>query len=390
MKTFRLFILILLTGCALSASSQALRDINYSYLYDGSSGFSFNLKPIRQTDGWTVFYRLQLPDSTNSTTAYSIQWDKREQLGDKEGTSLTEQAMVLSSKSQSLIGKVKIGISASQQLIVAKVMNIATKKLWTYYVALLPDHSLNSYIQSGDGDVIFDPYVNLNKPFTIQGFADGESLLVSYYSTVFPTAAPAFSEGQARVNQAIVPDSIFRVTDAQQTSFAKKGLYLVQKDTASMEGLAFRAEEGYPKFKHLQDLVGPFMYVCAKDEYDRLRMAGDDKKKFDKNVLAITRDAERAREFMKTYFSRAEFANHLFTSYKEGWKSDRGMIYLIYGPPSRVFKFIDREVWSYGKTEFTFTRSSTLFDPDNYVLIRNKKYATEWYEKVDLIRNSQF
>jgi GWxTD domain-containing protein len=389
MKAFRFFFFILCVGISSLISAQNLRDINYSYLYDGSAGFTLNLEPIRQADSWTVFFRLQLPDTTYSINAYTIQWDKREQLTDKEGTSISNQVTSTSAK-LSLTGSLKVGLSTSQQIIVAKVINNTIKRGWMFYAVLLPEHSVNSYLQTAEGGFVFDPYINVNQSVALHGFKENESVIISYYNDVFPAAAPAFSEGLARVSAAIKPDSIFTLTNGQLTSFTKKGLYLVQKDTTTVEGFAFRVEDGYPKFKHIQDLVGPFVYVCAKDEYDRLRMAGNDKKQFDKSVLAITRDTDRAREFMKTYFSRAEVANHLFTSYKEGWKTDRGMTYLIYGAPLTVYKFADREVWSYGKTDFSFTKSSTLFDPDNYVLIRNKKYAAEWYEKVDLIRNSRF
>jgi hypothetical protein len=42
------------------------------------------------------------------------------------------------------------------------------------------------------------------------------------------------------------------------------------------------------------------------------------------------------------------------------------------------------------KVTFNFVKSSTLFDPDNYVLIREKKFQETWYEKVDLWRNARF
>ena len=97
---------------------------------------------------------------------------------------------------------------------------------------------------------------------------------------------------------------------------------------------------------------------------------------------------------MRNYFKRVEWANYYFTSYKEGWKTDRGMIYILFGLPEELFKFNDREVWNYKspslKVSFTFVKSSTLFDPDNYVLIREKKFQETWYEKVDLWRNARF
>jgi hypothetical protein len=97
---------------------------------------------------------------------------------------------------------------------------------------------------------------------------------------------------------------------------------------------------------------------------------------------------------MRSYFKRVELANQFFTSYKEGWKTDRGMIYIVFGLPDEVFKFNDREVWTYNadeyKATFNFSKSSSVFDPDNYVLIREKKYQQTWYEVIDLWRNARF
>jgi hypothetical protein len=97
---------------------------------------------------------------------------------------------------------------------------------------------------------------------------------------------------------------------------------------------------------------------------------------------------------MKNYFKRVELANLYFTSYKEGWKTDRGMVYIVFGMPDEVFKFNDREVWNYNLTKqklnFSFVKSSSVFDPENYVLLRDSKYQQNWYETIDLWRGSRF
>jgi hypothetical protein len=59
-----------------------------------------------------------------------------------------------------------------------------------------------------------------------------------------------------------------------------------------------------------------------------------------------------------------------------------------------VYRFTDREVWTYKnsmyKVTFDFVKSSTLFDPENFVLVRDKKTQETWYEVVDLWRNARF
>lgn len=376
-----------------ATSSQALKEINYSYQYASKGPFSFDLKAVRQEDGWTIFYKLHVRDTAFQIGQFTVQWEKRAGLTEKEGSSLSAEAIGLTQISHdrhNLTGKLNLQLLETTQVLVAKVTNTSLKQLWIFFKELEPNYPENGYLRGDNGETIFEPYVNAGRTFSIQGFSGTNSVIVSYFNHNFPSAAPAFSEGQAKVPKVIKPDSIFSMEIGKDFALKKKGLYLVQKDTSKVEGVAFRIEENYPKFSRLQELVGPFIYVCAKQEYDRLRQAGSDKKQFDKVVISITEDAGRAKDFMRYYFQRAEAANLYFTSYKEGWKSDRGMIYLIYGEPETVYKFFDREVWSYGKQNFNFIKSSTLFDPDNYVLVRNIKYRDAWYEKVDLIRNSRF
>ena len=221
-----------------------------------------------------------------------------------------------------------------------------------------------------------------------------DSGIVSYYDDDFPAAVPPFSEGMGRVARSMQADSTYVFNGADEISFKKKGLYLAQKDTSATEGFAFRVEEDYPRITKVESLADPLIYICTKQEFDRLKESGGDKKSFDRTILNITGNQLRAREFIRNYYKRVEWANLYFTSYKEGWKTDRGMIFILFGLPEELFRFSDREVWNYDnsgmKVSFTFVRSSTLFDPDNFVLIRSKKYQERWYEKIDLWRSARF
>jgi GWxTD domain-containing protein len=384
----RLCLLFTFAVICINSQAQALRDIDYSYYYNPSLFFSFDIKPVKQAEHWTIFYKLQLLDTAYTTDDLSITWEKREALSDKQG--ISQPAELSSTDSKKMIGKLTVSLSQNPQLLVAKITHKIKKQLWIFYKSLDPNFPVSGYLQTSDGEPVFNSYIHTNKTVVVHGFTEGQSLSVSYYNDNFPAAAPAFSEGLARVSQRIKPDSAFFITAAQSITLDKIGAYLIQKDTNSVEGISFRVEDDYPKFNKVQNLVAPLIYICTKEEFQQLRNSGNDKKRFDRGLLGITQDEDRARIFIKNYFRRAELANYYFTSYKEGWKTDRGMIYLIYGEPQQVFKFSDREVWTYGKTEFSFVRSATLFDPENYVLIRNKKFGSEWYEKVDLLRNGRF
>jgi len=383
------FVFFLIT---LQAGAQTLRDINYTYLYNPSEPFTFDMKVIRTTTGWSAFYSFQLRDTTAQADQYVVQWDTRTSLSDKEGTSLNTEGMPKTVSAYRIDGEVKVPASATALVLTAKVLNNNLKRAWLYWRALEPNYPTNGYL-TVDVKPVVTPYVKLKTPVVLQG--DDAARIVSYYGDDFPAAVPAFSEGMARVLRGLHVDTTLSITGGKEISFDQKGLYLIQKDTLSAEGVAFRVEEDYPRLAKVPSLADPLIYVCTRQEFDRVKAAKGDKRAFDRVILGITGDTERAKHFMRVYFRRVELANHYFTSYKEGWKTDRGMIYIIFGLPDQVYRFNDREVWQYKegmfkKIEFTFVKSATLFDPDNFVLIRNKKFQETWYDVIDLWRNARF
>lgn len=383
---------VLLVFLNLSAAAQALQDVNYSFHYDPTEPFTLNMKTVKAASGWTVYFDLVLRDTVVQMDQYRVLWDLRSSLSDKEGVSVDAGNIqrTVSDKNK-LAGQIQLKLSPTPQILTAKILNNAVKRVWIFYKILDPGYPVNGYLTS-ENQAITRPFIQTVTSVAIRG--EGQSKIVSYYNDDFPAAVPAFSEGMGRVPRSMKVDSTYNISLDEKVSFTEKGLYLVQKDTSDTEGLAFRAEEDYPRFTRVESLADPLIYVCTKQEFDKIKAAKGDKKAFDRVILGITGNAERAKDFIRNYFKRVEWANFYFTSYKEGWKTDRGMIYVLFGLPDELYKFNDREVWTYKSTHlketFTFVKSSTIFDPDNYVLIRHKKFQELWYEKVDLWRSARF
>ena len=121
------------------------------------------------------------------------------------------------------------------------------------------------------------------------------------------------------------------------------------------------------------DLAIRQMRYIAKDaEYDNISEAKTDEdkrklfdefwKKRDPNV-STTRN-----EFMEEYYSRVEYANKQFSHYQPGWKSDRGMVFILLGSPSNVERHpfdIDAkpyEIWSY----YDYNRNIVFVDETGF------------------------
>ena len=104
---------------------------------------------------------------------------------------------------------------------------------------------------------------------------------------------------------------------------------------------------------------------------------------------------ERARTLIRNYYSRVQLANELFTSHKEGWKTDRGLISIIFGSPSFIRYNKNNEIWIYGNDhnsntiKFTFEKIKNIFSNNDYILKRNYAYKTPWYIAVETWRNGK-
>ncbi|HEY8512018.1 MAG TPA: GWxTD domain-containing protein [Cyclobacteriaceae bacterium] len=374
------------------AAGQALQDINYSYLYQIDGPFQFRMAPVKTNEGWTVSYSLKVREE-NALADYQIQWELRDDLKDKEGTALRSDSTVSVENVRgpsSIDGTIRLA-ATTKGVLNARVIHQGRRQVWNYPLLLREDHPVDITVRQ-DNQPLWEKYLTADASVSVAGTQN--SLTVSLYTDEFPPAAPPFSEALARVSPVIRPDSVFRITSGETQRLSATGLYLIQGDTTTGKGIAFRVHDDYPKYTRLENLVDPLTYICTRQEIERLKSSRGDKRQFDRTILNITGNSERAKNFMRSYFRRVEEANQLFTSYKEGWKTDRGMVYIILGRPEEVYRFEDREVWSYNSSYFkgtlSFVRSPTLFDPENFVLIRQKKFTTDWYEVIDLWRNSRF
>ncbi len=66
-------------------------------------------------------------------------------------------------------------------------------------------------------------------------------------------------------------------------------------------------------------------------------------------------------ELMNEYYKRVAYANIHFDSFVDGWETDMGMIYIIFGPPDEIDRFMVQqrqepyETWHYYRIQESFT-----------------------------------
>lgn len=205
------------------------------------------------------------------------------------------------------------------------------------------------------------------------------------YSEEFGPADPPMGQMKA-ISPTLKVDSSFIFTDSlrfgQDYSF-----YLVQRDSTDATGITLLKTPFYfPKLKRIEELVGPLTYITTENEISALRQGPNVKEVFEKFWINSYGTQIRAKGAIRLFYDWVEDANKLFTDYKPGWQTDRGMIYIIFGKPDLVKRTDNSEIWTYGTTEFEFIRIPSLFTPSLYTLKRDIKYDKIWYTRVGAIR----
>lgn len=122
----------------------------------------------------------------------------------------------------------------------------------------------------------------------------------------------------------------------------------------------------YPQVTRLGDLIGPLAYLARPGDLDAITEAetpAAQRRAFDRFWGERLDDRRLATATVRAYYERVEEANRLFATYKEGWKTDQGMLYVLLGPPGFVETTPTGERWSYalggaGPSLFVFERTA--------------------------------
>jgi GWxTD domain-containing protein len=130
-------------------------------------------------------------------------------------------------------------------------------------------------------------------------------------------------------------------------------------------------------------------------EYRDLRKEQNKKLAVDNFWLKIGNSVERSRELIRIYYNRVTYSNLYFTSNKEGWKTDQGMIFILFGHPSRIRMTGKGETWYYfsrrrgNPIEFRFERSPDGFANQILKWVKTPESQMYWNQAVRSWRNGK-
>ena len=254
-------------------------------------------------------------------------------------------------------------------------------------------------IKDTNNQLLYDNFFFKGQSVFIQSEFNNQRIFAKNINNSFPLSPPPFSKSYQPIfksNNSVYKEFNFNSQKSISYKLPNEGFVFFQCDTLSNQGFTlFNFHEGYPNLINANQLISPLRYLTTKEEFATLVSSSDSKLAVDQYWLSKASSKEQARNLIRVYYSRIELANKLFSCHLEGWKTDRGIISIIFGPPSYVTNNRNAETWIYGdenninSLKFIFENKMNPFSSNDFILKRNYAYKNPWYRAVDSWRNGK-
>ena len=245
---------------------------------------------------------------------------------------------------------------------------------------------------------LFNPVIRINEYVNLLYTRGGvDSLYISFYKPFREVPYPPSMILPDRVID-YDPDTIVALSysDTLPIMFPKEGIYLCTVERETNEGFTFyNFGQEFPSVNSPGEMIEPLAYLASEEELNNMRTSPRPKAALDDFWIKCGGNVDKSRELIRIYYTRILYSNYYFSSYKEGWRTDRGMIYTIYGPPDKVYKTTTGESWGYRKPViksswggryrvqeqylfFNFRTRDSNFTDNDYYLSRSETLVTQW------------
>ena len=187
-----------------------------------------------------------------------------------------------------------------------------------------------------------------------------------------------------------------------------RGNYRFEVETVNQAGdEIYRARDfaikgrNYPSVASSREMAEPLIYLMDERRHEEMMKIQDPdslKEAVDRFWLSNVGSQSRARSVINLYYERVEQANKQFSNFKEGWKTDMGMIYILFGPPWYVDRSLNRMQWSYSydrrdpRRNFFFERNrnpNEYYPFNHYIVERSQNYFNVVYQQTELWRSGR-
>lgn len=223
-----------------------------------------------------------------------------------------------------------------------------------------------------------------------------EKWQISYYQNKFSLRPAPYSIGNYKFTPPKADSTVTAwIKDTSKFVLKNEGIMHFYQDTLDLGFSVIRLFPSFPDVTTPGQLLQPLRMLTTQKEFNDMNMLANKKESADKFWLTAGGNINRARELIRVFYTRVMLSNLYFSSYTDGWKTDRGLIYIIFGLPVTIYKAENIERWIYGTTQsnktlvFNFTRNDNPFSNNDFILSRDEMYKISWTQAVDTWRNGR-
>lgn len=407
-----LFSVLLLSSCR---GPQGLQSNNLAYLYNPQNMAlrpHYRIEHISDTMS-RVFYRIKsselLYTRSNEGDEYKAEFKLEFQVlkNIESSVILDRDSLIFLDKAAAIPSKVISGSfniktpeledDKNNKVLFVKLTDIGRGTSFGNFIAI-EKASLNgsSYfvLKDPEDNIIFTNHIPTEVPFKLEhSLLKPKYYFVSHYNREFPLALPPYSSQNSESFE-LKPDTTFLVAADSLITLAGKGFYHFRLDTTQWAGFTiYSFYRHFPLVGEFIDMAEPLRYLTTQREYEGLLAAKSDPASLRIWIEEFWKkragQEERAKSIIASFYRRVEEANRLFTSYQEGWKTDRGIIFIIYGPPTKVYRSSAGEAWVYGNESstlsyyFNFINLDNPFSDNDFELERSVQYRYGWGQAIE-------
>ncbi len=376
MRTRDLLLGVILFLIGFSSNAINFSRVNVAWQYDLNFNVKMAHRVVRTDDGIMVFLKITSDSVANWNYEFLVQ-DGYESEAHREVVPAVDS--LLNTNNQVML-KLRLP-SLDESLLVVK---FSRPESFYYYDIPVKIGSLSFpsiYPVDQNGLPILEKYIN-RSGFTWVG---NDTLLATQYPEVFPPADPPMADMKPLAPQ-VKMDTAFWFTG--EIDFRENKFYNILKDSLASQGVTIlRVPPYFPEYRQLGELIESMLYLTSEQEKKSMLKSASPKQSFDSFWMNTYSTKSRARNAIRRYYNVVERSNILFTDFKPGWKTDRGMMYIVFGAPDEVYRTGNSEEWYYDDgSAFEFTVISTFFASKTYALRRNKEFEEQWFRQIATMR----
>lgn len=399
-----LIIALLVLGTTAVSAQSRMSSAETSYLYDMDHEFLVDHQIAASGNSFKVFLRFRLNSGMVKIGDYDLSYDLRASYIDEKlinsGIKL-DTGNIVGNGFREFIYAFEFEKEEDQNILVIQIDNITKNRRYLKDIALSTKNSTKFQpflIFDSETDLpVFEPYISTDAKIKIKNvIGKNTSFSMSGRENNMPIAIPPFDADSKNELVEIPIDTVYGVKADEAFLFSNPGFYQVSANDATDQVMGVLVTDGYfPYYSQYSDMIMPLIYISTNQEFNVLLAADDQKSRFESFVLnTISSNVNIAQDFIKYYYRRLRKSAQLFSTSAEGWKTDRGMVYQVYGDPAQVFRNESTELWVYslengGRTRFIFDIVEGPAGTTEYKLIRGKKYREGWMNAVTRWRSGR-